>query len=97
MLKSVLVLLIPVQRAAFAQLPPKEYFEYVRTADSLYQIGQYKESAFMYTDAFRVNRWKGYTADICGAAREWAMMGNYDSAFRKLDRLTTYADSDFKK
>lgn len=42
---------------AFGQ--PRQYFDLVKSADSLYKIKEYKNSAFKYSEAFKSNGWKG--------------------------------------
>ena len=80
-----------------AQEPPDSYARSAKEADSLYQAKQYHQAAYAYTCAFEANGWMGYVPEFYGAAKAWAMIGNLDSAFRKLDRVITYANhQDFK-
>jgi len=86
---------------------PKEYYVHIRSADSLYKIKKYKESAFMYSKAFQTNGWKGLVDDRYKAACSWALADYPDSAFFNLDRIiskglyTNYQDlqrdKDFEK
>ena len=39
--------------------PPNEYFILCKKADSLFKENDYKNSAFTYCSAFKVNQWKG--------------------------------------
>lgn len=43
----------------FGQSIPKEYYDLVKIADSLYNAHDYKNSANYYTAAFKANGWKG--------------------------------------
>jgi hypothetical protein len=72
-----------------AQDVPKEYFDLVKIADSLYRIKDYKNSANKYSNAFKVNSWKGYSSDRYNAACSWALASVPDSAFFQLDRIAT--------
>lgn len=93
----ILTIAIFISLFAFAQDPPGKYRELVNKADSLYSQKRYNEAAFVYTKAFQINHWKGFIPDLYGAAKAWAMTGNPDSAFRKLDRVISYArHEDFK-
>ena len=84
--------------AAFSQQPVTDYQLLITQADSLYGAGLSKDAAYRYTEAFKSNGWKGFISDIYNAARAWARIGNLDSAFRKLDRVITYArHHDFEK
>jgi tetratricopeptide (TPR) repeat protein len=83
--------------SASAQKPSSQYHALIAKADSLYQNKAYRDAAAAYTKAFEVNQWKGFIPDLYGAAKAWAMTGNLDSAFRKLDRVISYArHEDFK-
>lgn len=84
--------------AAFSQQTVNDYPNLITQADSLYEGGSFKEAAYMYTEAFEVNGWKGFIPDLYNSARSWARIGNLDSAFRKLERVITYArHNDFQK
>jgi hypothetical protein len=72
-----------------AQDVPKEYFDLVKIADSLYRIKDYKNSGNKYSNAFKVNSWKGYSSDRYNAACSWALASVPDSAFFQLDRIAT--------
>ena len=97
MKRNTLILIILTAHQLLAQEPPEAYTRLADEADSLYLAKQYREAAYTYTSAFEANRWMGYVPEIYGAAKAWAMVGNLDSAFRKLDRVITYAShQDFK-
>lgn len=84
--------------AAFSQQTVNDYPNLITQADSLYEAGSFKEAAYVYTEAFEVNGWKGFIPDLYNSARSWARIENLDSAFRKLDRVITYArHNDFEK
>ena len=66
---------------------PDEYFTLVRKADSLYNVKDYKNSAFTYSSAFKANGWKGMPNDRYNAACSWSMANYPDSAFFNLERI----------
>lgn len=68
--------------AAFSQQPVTDYQRLITQADSLYAAGLFKKAAYRYTEAFKLNGWKGFIPDIYNAARSWARIVNLDSAFR---------------
>jgi hypothetical protein len=71
----------------FGQDIPKEYFDLIRKADSLYTAKDYKSSATAYSDAFKSNGWKGFANDRYNAACSWALTAVPDSAFFQLERI----------
>ena len=73
----------------FGQNVPKEYFDLVKIADSLYNAKNYRNSAEKYSEAFKSNKWKGYPNDRYSAACSWALAAIPDSAFFQLDRIAT--------
>jgi hypothetical protein len=73
----------------FGQNIPQEYFELVKKADSLYNAKDFRNSANKYSDAFKVNGWKGLPNDRYNAACSWALAAVPDSAFFQLDRIAT--------
>lgn len=70
-----------------AQDIPREYFNLIHKADSLYDIHDYKKSAFMYSSAFKANDWKALPSDRYNAACTWALANYPDSAFFNLERI----------
>jgi len=68
---------------AFSQ--DTEYNAFVTTADSLYRIQNYKESAIEYSKAFKTFGWKGYLVDRYNAACSWALANEVDSALFQLN------------
>ncbi len=73
----------------FGQRVPREYYSLVKVTDSLYRAKDFINSAYKYSDAFRVNGWKGLSNDRYNAARSWALAAVTDSAFFQLDRIAT--------
>jgi len=73
----------------FGQNIPKEYFDLVKIADSLYNSKDFKQSADKYSEAFKANGWKGFSTDRYNAACSWALASVPDSAFFQLDRIAT--------
>src|SRR5690242_3866890 len=73
------------QSALLAQT--KEYAIFVKKADSLYTIKEFKRSASTYSMAFKANGWKGLPNDRYNAACSWALSGNSDSSFFQLERI----------
>ena len=74
---------------AFGQTTRKEYFDLIKTAESLYNVKDFKNSANKYSDAFKANTWEGLPTDRYNAACSWALAGVPDSAFFQLDRIAT--------
>jgi hypothetical protein len=73
----------------FGQSIPKEYYDHIKNAYSLYTAKNYKSAANMYSAAFKTNGWKGLMDDRYNAACCWALAGVPDSAFFQLERITT--------
>ena len=74
---------------AFTQTP--EYRLLVKKADSLYNAHQYKASGITYSEAFKINQWKGVPIDRYNAACSWSMADNSDSAFFQLNLIAVGA------
>jgi hypothetical protein len=70
----------------------KQYLDFVKKADSLYKLKDFKNSALNYSSAFKANGWKGFATDRYNAACSWALSGNADSAFFHLNRIATKAN-----
>lgn len=79
--------LILTANIIFGQTVPKEYTDKVKTAESLYNTKDFKNSASNYSEAFRSNGWKASLNDRYNAACSWAMASVPDSAFSQLDRI----------
>lgn len=69
-----------------------EYFTLVKKADSLYNAGNYKASAWTYSAAFKANGWTGISNDRYNAACSWALANNSDSSFFQLNSIVTKAN-----
>ena len=63
------------------------YSKLVQKADSFYNAKAYKESAFTYSTAFKLNSGKGSTDDCYNAACSWALANYPDSAFSILNQI----------
>lgn len=82
-----LITLIHFSIFTFGQTIPKEYYDLVKIADSLYNVSDYKNSANYYSAAFKANGWKGMPNDRYNAACSWALAAVPDSAFFQLERI----------
>jgi hypothetical protein len=71
----------------FGQNIPKEYFDNVQMAETLYKSKDYRKSADKYSEAFKSNGWKGMQNDRYNAACSWALAKVQDSAFFQLNRI----------
>lgn len=69
----------------------KEYPIYIKKADSLFKVKDYKNSGLAFSDAFKSNGFKGLLNDRYNAARSWSLANNADSAFFQLYRITEKA------
>ncbi|MCW3076129.1 MAG: hypothetical protein JWO32_738 [Bacteroidetes bacterium] len=77
------------------QTASPEYYTFIKKADSLYKIKDYKNSALTYSSAFKTLGGKGKVKDRYNAARSWALANTPDSAFYNLHRIadrTFYSD-----
>ncbi|MES2131747.1 MAG: DUF6624 domain-containing protein [Bacteroidota bacterium] len=63
------------------------YGKLVRKADSLYKLKEYKNSADMYSEAFKSFGWKGFSSNRYNAACSWALANVPDSAFFNLQKI----------
>lgn len=68
---------------------PKDYLESIKEAETSYQAGDYKKSAFAYSLAFKTLGWKGTANDRWNAACSWSLARFPDSAFFNLFRLAS--------
>ncbi|MGZ3864672.1 MAG: VHL beta domain-containing protein [Bacteroidia bacterium] len=90
----------------YGQTPPPEYKLFIKKADSLFKLKDYKNSAYSFSSAFKTFGNKGSPIDRYNAARAWALINVADSSFDCLSRivkarvLTDYdmviAEKDFK-
>jgi len=88
---SVLALTLAATWAS-GQGMPEAYFEHVKNAEAFYNAKDFENSAKQYTEAFKVNDWKGLPGDRYNAACSWALAKVPDSAFFQLERIATKAD-----
>jgi hypothetical protein len=85
---------VAAANSLFGQTPassnqlPKEYFVFVKRADSLYKIKEFKNSGLAYTAAFKTGGGKGTLEDRYSAARSWTLANIPDSAFFNIFRIT---------
>jgi hypothetical protein len=86
---SLLTVLTCLTFTTFSQDYSPKYTELVKKADSLYQIKEYKASAFTYSEAFKANGWVAKPVSRYNAACSWSMANYADSAFFHLNRLAT--------
>ncbi|MEI7962009.1 MAG: hypothetical protein WCI04_06765, partial [archaeon] len=66
---------------ATSQNVPDEYKKLVKQAESLYNAKDYKNSAFTYSSAFKINGWTDTPIDYYNAACSYALANNPDSTF----------------
>ena len=84
-MKSLITFLFSLIVACNAFSQDTEYNAFVTTADSLYRIQNYRESAIEYSKAFKTFGWKGYLVDRYNAACSWALANEVDSALFQLN------------
>ena len=89
MKKALICTLLVTTTLVFGQSIPKEYYRSIKSADSLYDLNEFKMSAQKYTAAFKANGWKATPTDRYNAACTWALASVPDSAFYHLNRLAT--------
>jgi hypothetical protein len=69
---------------AFGQKDMTKYKAFIKTADSLYNAKNYKNSAIAYQNAFDSNEGKAYPRDRYNAACTFALAGDSEKAFYHL-------------
>ncbi len=72
---------------AFGQNPSPEYYLFIKKADSLYKVRDYKNAGIVYSSAFKTIGNKGLMLDRYNAARSWSLANVNDSSFDCLDRI----------
>lgn len=77
---------------AMGQNNYQEYDNFIKRADSLYRVKDYKNAALSYSAAFKSIGWIGTQNDRYNAACSWALAGVADSAFFQLNRIATKAN-----
>ncbi|MCB2201148.1 alpha/beta hydrolase [bacterium] len=73
----------------FGQSVSQNYSDLIRKADSLYQVEDYKNSAFAFSKAFKANDWNATSNEHYNAACSWALAKVPDSAFYHLNYVAT--------
>ncbi|MCE3280456.1 MAG: hypothetical protein K0S44_2647 [Bacteroidetes bacterium] len=63
------------------------YNELTKQALNSYENKRFRNSAELYTKAFKANNWKAYRVDRYNAACAWTLAGNKDSAFYQLFKV----------
>lgn len=92
MKKNTIICLVTLSSVLNAQDIPKEYFDKVKMADSLYEAKNYKQSALKYSEAFKINGWKALRNDRYNAACSWALANVPDSSFFNLERIANLSN-----
>lgn len=64
-----------------------EYYGFIKKADSLFRLKEYRVSADMFSAAFKTLGWKGFERDRYKAACAWAYAGVPDSALFNIERI----------
>lgn len=70
----------------------KEYPIFIKKADSLFKVKDFKNSGIAFSSAFKSNGFRGLLNDRYNAARSWSLANNADSAFFQLFRITEKAN-----
>ncbi len=78
---------IAISHFSLSQALPKEYYRFIRNAETAYHSKDYKASANYYASAFQSSGLKGLSNDRYNAACCLALSGNEDSAFFQLERV----------
>lgn len=86
-----LAFLIGIIPIANSQSNKADHAKFIKKADSLYQLKDYKNSANAYTNAFKSNGWAGSPSDRYNAACSWALANQPDSSFFHLNHIATKA------
>lgn len=90
--KLILIVFLLCFVTSIGQNASPKYYKFIEKADSLYAAQDYKNSAFMYSEAFKENGWKGYSHDRYNAACSWALANYPDSAFFNLFKIADFLD-----
>ena len=88
-MKKIAFIFLFIAKITLGQTVPKAYSVFIKQADSLRKIKEYKNSAFAYDQAFSANGRKAFPNDRYNAAGSWAMAGYPDSAFYQLTKIAT--------
>ena len=65
----------------------QQYDNFIKKADSLYHVKDYKNAAFAYSNAFKSIGLVGTQKDRYNAACSWTLAGVADSAFFQLETI----------
>lgn len=84
-----LIGIVLFELSLFAQKTPPKYQDLIRTADSLYTVKDYKNSAIAFSKAFKSNGWKATSKEHYNAACSWSLANNPDSAFYHLNYVAS--------
>jgi pimeloyl-ACP methyl ester carboxylesterase len=76
--------------ALFAQNSNQKYDDFIRRADSLYQVKDYKNSSHVFSEAFNLAGSKITMNHRYNAACSYALANNSDSAFSNLNYIATF-------
>lgn len=87
---TLLIALLASTVFVFAQKTNQSYDVLIRKADSLYQIADFKHSAFAFSDAFHAPDSNISMNHRYNAACSYALAGNPDSAFLNLNYIATF-------
>lgn len=93
--KLTLTLFIFLKAIAFSQETPPEYDIFIQKADSFYVLKDYKNAATNYSEAFKVNYWRGSLYSRYKSATAWTLISNLDSAFYQLKRISTRSKASY--
>ena len=92
-----ILIFLTATKIIFSQTLSPEYKSFVKKADSLYKIKNYKNSALVYSSAFKIGDGKVPAWDFYNAACSWSLANNPDSSFYYINlvlKMTTYIDYD---
>lgn len=91
MKKTILLLIFLITATSLlAQRKSQSFDSYIRKADSLYRAGDFKNSAFAFSEAFKVPDANITKNQRYNAACSYALANNPDSAFLQLNQLATH-------
>ena len=90
-IKALVFISIIATVVCHAQLP-KKYGINIQKADSPYNIKEYTNAVFFYSEAFKSIDWKALADDRYNAACTYALAKIPDSSFYHLNRLVTKQD-----
>lgn len=79
-----------ISQSVFGQTyvtPPDAYYSNISVADSLVESHEYEKATHHLNLAFESFGWKGIPDDRYKAARIFALVNNYDSAFKHIEKL----------